>query len=56
MNSKFITLCRLLRAQASSYYEQLRPVDDMKYSMSRAQGSRCYEQLRVVDDISYFGS
>ena len=56
MNSKFITLCRLLRAQASRYYEQLRLVDDMKYSMSRAQGSRCYEQLRVVDDISYFGS
>ena len=55
MNSKFITLCRLLRAQASRYYEQLRLVDDMKYSMSRAQGSRCYKQLRVMNDINNYG-
>ena len=42
-------------AQFIRCYEQLKVMDDMKYSML-CKGFKCYEQLRVVDDMNYSGT
>ena len=48
----------LLRVVSSrpGCYEQLRTMDDMRYSGSWAEGFGCYEQLKVMNDMNDSGS